>query len=281
MGGDIEIRGLPHSRRNELRLGLAFAFSWDEAHLEQGPDLDFDALYEAERSRCAFEDDVVVGTLAVFSMQMTVPGAILATAGTTGISVRPTHRRRGLLRRLMAAHFEEIRDRGEPLAALWASESSIYRRFGYGEAAKMCVQRIDRAHTALLPEARPEAGACRMVTQAEALELAPPVYDRARRERPGMMERSALWWKHAVLRDAVYDRRGGTPLRRVVYERDGRPEGYMLYRTRSKGETSQLLVLELIGATPEAERELYAVACGVDLVADIVFWNMPVDGPLP
>ena len=60
-----------------------------------------------------------------------------------------------------------------------------------------------------------EAGGCRMVTKEEALRLAPPVYDRVRRERPGMMERSPAWWKHTVLRDAFYDRRGGTPFRRA------------------------------------------------------------------
>jgi predicted acetyltransferase len=282
MSQELPIRALPFERRNELRVGTAYAFAWDEGLLGDEPDPDFDALYEADRSLCAFDRDVVVGTLTAFSLQMTVPGgAAVATAGTTAISVRPTHRRQGLLRRLMAAHLDDIRERGEPLSALWASESSIYRRFGYGEAVSLCTERIDRSHTALLASARPEAGRCRMVSADEALALFPGVYERARRQRAGTMVRSDLWWKHRVLRDAPYSRHGGTPLRRVVYERDGEARGYMLYRMRNKGETNELLVTELIGEDGEADRALYGVACGVDLVRDLVFWNRPVDCPLP
>lgn len=271
---------LPFERRNELRVGAAFAFAWDEGVLAEGPDPDFDALYEADRSRCAFDGDEVVGTLGAYSLEMTVPGACLPTAGTTAITVRPTHRRRGLLRGMMRAHFDEIRERGEPLSALWASESSIYRRFGYGEAALLSRERIDRPHTDLLPTARVDAGGCRMVDRDEAQARMPAVYDRARRERPGMMARSEGWWRHRVLCDRPYQRAGATPLRRVIYERDGEARGYLLYRTRNRGETNQLVVLELCGVDGEAESALYGVACGVDLVDDLIFWNQPADSPL-
>lgn len=271
---------LPFERRDELRLGTAYGFAWDEGALESGPDPDFDAVYEAERTRCAFDGDEVVGTLGAFSLEMTVPGAVVPTAGTTAITVRPTHRRRGLLRGMMQAHFEEIRERGEPLSALWASESSIYRRFGYGEAALLSRERIARPHTALLPSARVEAGRCRMVDRDEAQARMPGIYDRARRERPGMMARCDAWWRHRVLADRPYQRHGGTPLRRIVYERDGEPRGYLLYRMRHQGEAIQLLVIELCGVDGEAESALYQLACGVDLVEELVFWNQPADSPL-
>jgi predicted acetyltransferase len=278
---DLPIRPLPFERRDELRLGSAFAFSWDEGYLEDGPDEGFDALYEADRTRCAFDGDEVVGTLGVFSVEMTVPGRpAVPTAGTTAISVRPTHRRRGLLRRMMAAHFEEIRERGEPLSALWASESSIYRRFGYGEAASMSSEKIDRRDTAFREDVLPAEGRCRMIDKQEALALLPGAYALAQRRRPGMLARSADWWQHRVLRDAAWSRHGGTPLRRVVYEKDGEPRGYLLYRTREAGPKLHGLIIELIGADPDAEAALYQVACNIDLLDDLRFWNQPVDSPL-
>ncbi len=277
----LPIRPLPFARRNELRLGHAFAFGWDEGHLDAGPDADFDALYETDRTRCAFDGDTVVGTVGVYSLQMTVPGgAAVPTAGTTAIAVRPTHRRRGLLRRLMTAHFDEVRERGEPLSALWASDSGIYRRFGYGEAAGRSSDKIDRAHTALLDVEAPAGGQCRMIDKDEAQRLLPGAYDRARLQRPGMMARSEDWWESRVLKDAVWSRNGGTPLRRVIYEREGVAYGYLLYRTRNERTNMHALVIELVAADGDAERALYRLACNIDLVADVTFWNQPVDSPL-
>src|SRR4029078_8522579 len=60
------------------------------------------------------------------------PRGALPCAATTVVGVAPTHRRRGVLRSMMRAHLDDAHERGEPLAALWASEETIYGRFGYG-----------------------------------------------------------------------------------------------------------------------------------------------------
>jgi len=275
----VEIRPLEFERRNELRVGLAFAFHWDEGELGDEPDPDFDALYEADRTRCAFEGDEVVGTLTAFSLDLRVPGGSLPAAGTTAVTVRPTHRRRGLLRALMAAHFEDVRERGEPTAALWASESGIYRRFGYGAATWLEQCRIDRSDTAFAEPAT-SPGSCRMVDADEALAAVPRIYERVSEQRPGMMARSPAWWRHRVLRDAPYQRDGGTPHRRVLYQEDGEPRGYLLYRTR-RGTQQQAVVQEILGMDAAASVALYRLACSVDFVETVLFPNEPLDGPLP
>ena len=71
----------------------------------------------------------------VFPFGLTVPGGALPCAGVTVVGVLPSHRRRGLLRRMMDAQLRDVRERGEPIAALWASEETIYGRFGYGLAS--------------------------------------------------------------------------------------------------------------------------------------------------
>ena len=53
--------------------------------------------FEADRSLAALDDTVpggdrIVGTTGVYSLRMTVPGAVLPVAGVTAVSVLPTHR---------------------------------------------------------------------------------------------------------------------------------------------------------------------------------------------
>ena len=77
----------------------------------------------------------VVATAGAFPFRLTVPGgAQVGVAAVTVVTVQPTHRRQGLLRQMMDEQLDDVARRGEPLAALTASEASIYERFGYGIA---------------------------------------------------------------------------------------------------------------------------------------------------
>src|SRR3954451_15035073 len=90
-----------------------------------------------ERMHAAFEEGEIVGGAGAFSFDLSVPGGSLPCAGVTVVGVSPTHRRRGVLRAMMRAQLDEVHERGEPIAALWASEETIYGRYGYGIAAWM------------------------------------------------------------------------------------------------------------------------------------------------
>src|SRR5262245_60028147 len=107
-------------------------------------------IFELERMHAAFDDDgSIVGGAGAHSFRMTVPGGdSLPTAGVTVVGVLPTHRRRGILRSLMRAQLDDVRTRGEPLATLFASEETIYGRYGYGLASLYLLFEIDSAHTA-------------------------------------------------------------------------------------------------------------------------------------
>ena len=95
----------------------------------------FTDLLPLERMHGAWSNGTIVGGAGAFPFNLTVPGGELPTAGVTVVGVLPTHRRRGVLRSLMRAQLDDAHERGEPLAALWASEESIYGRFGYGLAS--------------------------------------------------------------------------------------------------------------------------------------------------
>ena len=93
--------------------------------------------HEMDRDIAAFENGQMVGTSGAYSSRITVPGGdSIPVAAVTDVAVLPTHNRRGIGTMLMRDQLERIRDRGEIGAALWASESIIYGRWGYGMAVQ-------------------------------------------------------------------------------------------------------------------------------------------------
>ena len=94
----------------------------------------FSRVLKPERMHVAEEDGRIVGGASAFEFRFTVPGAILPAAGVTIVGVLPTHTRRGVLTQLMRAQLNDVHERGESIAVLWASEETIYGRFGYGMA---------------------------------------------------------------------------------------------------------------------------------------------------
>eukprot|EP00913_Durusdinium_trenchii_P013360 g12541.t1 len=237
----------------------------------------FRKTFEHDRLRAAFDGDQIVATFGTFSLQLTVPGNVLPTAGTTVVTVLTTHRRRGILRKMMTEHLHEAHENGEPLAALWASESSIYGRFGYGTASRLTAMKLEKPY-ARLREPVDIAGTMRLIDRDEAHELLPEIYDRVVRSRPGMYRRTPGWWKNRALHDPESRRNGGSAHRRVVHTRDGRPVGYVLYRT--KRDPNEAIVVEMIAEDVAAEKALWQYLFGIDLIETIRYWNQPVDDAL-
>ena len=93
------------------------------------------ATMPVDRTVVAVEDGRFVGAAGAWPFDVTIPGGELPCPGVTWVGVLPTHRRRGVLTAMMRFQLDDIHARGEPLAALWASESLIYGRFGYGISA--------------------------------------------------------------------------------------------------------------------------------------------------
>ena len=236
-----------------------------------------------ERMHAAFDGDRIVGGAGAFPFRLTVPGGPVACGGVTVVGVLPTHRRRGVLTAMMRAQLEDVRDRGEPVAALWASEEVIYRRFGYGLASLAGEMQLARGYAGLRvpPDGSTTA---RLVSLADAASLLPPLYDRIRLVTPGMMSRTADWWETRNLADPP-DRRGGGGEKNVlVVDLDGEPAGYALYRLHSKFEqgsaAGHLQVIEALGTGPVATRELWRVLLELDWTATVEASLLPVDHPL-
>jgi predicted acetyltransferase len=244
----------------------------------------FDALFELDRTFAAFDGDDIVGTCAGYSLGVTVPGgAEVPMAGTTIITVQPTHRRQGVLRALMDRHLADIEAHEEPLAGLWASETSIYGRFGYAPATYRHRALIDAKSI----EPRAPVGrkpVVRFLDPSEAGPVIRSLYTKARPGRPGMLTRSEAWWTHRHLADPESWRGKKSRLRFVLAEEAGSPLGYATYRQKDSWDdftsTGEVHVSEIVATTAEARHALWGFLTNIDLFPTVEWWNMPLDDPL-
>ena len=220
-----------------------------------------------DRVHVAVEGGKFVGVAAAHAFSMTIPGGELPAAGVIWVAVLPTHRRQGVATGLMRHQLDDLRDRGEPLAILWAAESLIYGRFGYGIAAPVHEMDALKSRFAFRDDPGP-VGSTRLVTRDEAAELFPPVYERVRTTRPGMVSRSPVYWYEERLY-AGPGPPGTSPRYFVVFELNAVPEGYATYRVRDKWEDGlaqgAVLVVEAMGTSLVATREVWRYLFGIDL----------------
>lgn len=248
-------------------------------HHATDDDLD-DARTQAELDRtiAAYDEGRPVGVAAAITLEITTPGgATVPGAGLTDIGVLPTHRRRGVLTALMAAHLAAGRARGEPVSALVASEGGIYNRFGYGVATLAAAVELDPRRSAFLgPVNLP--GELRLLGPEEAAMLLPEVYDRYRRRQPGEVSRGERFW------DVLLRARQG-PTFTVAHEApDGDVGGYAIYRVREAWPHGvpafEVDVDELVTPSPAVRAALWRFLLDLDLAGTVRCGNVPVDEPL-
>src|SRR3954451_1819077 len=241
----------------------------------------FTQVLPVDRMHAAFEDGEIVGGAGAFPFDMSVPGGSLPCGGVTVVGVYPTHRRRGVLRALMDAQLADIHERGEPIAALWASEETIYGRFGYGLAAWAGEITIAREWSAFAQPLE-RRGRVRFVEADEAATLFPPVWSALHAQRPGVFERTEAWWTLRRLR--VPDEEKSNPKRLVVLELDGEVQGYAVFKSQMGFDggvsTSTLDVPEAIATTPQAWAELWRFLLDIDWQATVKTSLLPPDHPL-
>ncbi len=264
----IEFRAIEPDEFDSLRKCLGLAFG-----AEPNPDDHrLRTCLPLHRTRCGFDDGQMISTSAAFELDMTIPGGIVACGGTTIVSVAPTHRRRGVMSRMMRAHLDDVREHEEPIAALWASDSAIYGRFGFGCAAICHDIEIDRRHVGFHRLA-PDPGPVRVVEVSEAAQLIPTFYEGARLDVPGFFARTGDWWEQFRFADLEKDRRGRTAFRYVVVDGDAGITGFAQYRAKSEflegHGAGKVSVRDLMGSTPAAWAALWSYLLNHDLVAKI------------
>ncbi|GGX28869.1 UPF0256 protein [Streptomyces malachitofuscus] len=243
------------------------------------------AQFTPGRSLGAFDGGRCVATFRSFAQELTaVGGASVAADAVTNVTVAPTHRRRGLLSRMMAQDLAAAKERGDVVATLIAAEYPIYGRYGFGPATSTTEWTIDVPRSGLDPRwAGPEDGGRIDLVDAEGVrKLGPELHERLRRAQPGAVSRDELWWR--ITTGAVrFHPTFHEPFHAVYRSAGGEVEGMVAYTADDNwGDAKQPLntarVKWLTAVTPAAERALWRYLCSVDWVVKVRSgWRAPDD----
>ena len=273
---DLTIRAIqPDELETFLRvLVRAFHDRYEDEDLEMERQIS-----EPDRYFAAWEGEEIVGTAGACSTRLTVPGRrTLVAPGITAVGVLPSHRRRGINTRLMGALLDQAAERDEPLAYLWASESSIYGRYGFGMGSLCAELEMPTDRSAFVHGIAIE-GRVRALPRDQALPLMRPVFDAVAASRPGMFVIDDDWWTWLF---AERKRDEDEPVFFAVHEDDdGTPDGFAVYKVKERWihgvSGNELRVQHLIGSSPTATAALWRYLLDVDLIATIKAWDRPVD----
>lgn len=238
----------------------------------------------------AFDGQRCVATFRSFPKEITVPGGgVLDADAISAVTVTATHRRQGLLSRMMTRELAAAVDRGQALAILIAAEWPIYGRFGFGPASRYSDVEVDTTRAALRPDA-PDVDAGGRVDLVDSDELASEaaaLYERLRPLYPGLLDRPDYWWEEAVGR-RVHPRKPYRPSFHALYrDADGVTTGAVVYRVEDTDQWprgiphARLVVDGLFAADPAARAALWRYCLSVDWVRTVTAGRRPPDEPLP
>jgi predicted acetyltransferase len=215
---------------------------------------------------------------------MRVPGAMAAAAGVSMVAVLPSHRRRGALTGLMRRQLDDIAERGEAIAALFASETEIYGRYGYGRASWHLFLKLGRGYGRLAATAPADPALRLRIAEPRSVHAEMgKVYELAMAERPGLYARTEPWWER-LTHDPDSD---ADPIMRcVLAEDDSGPRGYALFTSEGRWEQGAFLpdgemdLHESIATDPAAAAAVWADLLSRDLITTFRLHMRPVDDPL-
>lgn len=239
-----------------------------------------EVMADHHHPQAAFVDGKLVGGSAMLSLAITVPGLRpVPFGGVTATGVIATHRRRGLLRAMMQAMFDEALGRGEPLAALSASEGGIYGRFGFSPATMRVRWELERSDARFI-DAEPPAGSLELVDAATARQAWPQIHEQIRCRQVGELTPQPDQW--AGLTDEGAGA-GGPTWYLVHRDAHGSLDGVANFRLpwSPLPEHAGTLVVDGFQAlTTDAYRAMWMLLTDFDLTRKVVAPSRPTDEPL-
>ena len=259
--------------RNSVRAGFGDRISEEESIFMR------DHRAEIDRMLSCIDDGEIVGTGGADSFEMTLPGGNqVPVAGVAYITTAPTHRRRGIQRSIMDRIHRDSRVRGDAASILWASMGHLYGRYGYGNAIPSHDWTIRQAHTRF-EFASEFNGEFRVLKRDEALPLMEQVYETARLERPGMIDRRTKRWQYEI-----HPKRNADDFF-LIYLKAGEPKAYAQYAFETNPTTNDEFALRIdVNEAVSTDRASYTAIWRFlfdePLAYDIVAHNRPLDDPI-
>ena len=235
-----------------------------------------------EWTLCAFAGNRLAATYATLPLTTRANGKAAAMGGVTTVATAPEYRRRGLLREITSRAFAVQHEAGQSVAALWASQSAIYQRYGYSSATIQTGYRIDTADLNLLSRAS-EAMSVSRGSLADLMPDIKAVYRSFIAPRSLYLHRSGPLWQSNVLNDSGSNQ----PIQTAVCrDAAGQPRGYVVYtlqdgKVNHRARNQLLEIRDLVAEDADAYLAIWEFLAKHDLVGAISWQRAPLDDPLP
>ncbi|MEU0148996.1 GNAT family N-acetyltransferase [Streptomyces sp. NPDC006288] len=249
------------------------------------------AHMDLARVQGVFDAGRCVATFRSFAQELTVVGGAKVPADAiTAVTVTPTHRRRGLLSRMMARDLAAAKERGDVVASLIAAEYPIYGRYGFGPAAWAAEWEIDVPRAGLDPRTpvplEKDGGRIELVEGADVRKLGPELHDRLAARQHGVVSRDERWWQRGTGVDVPAFETWTEPFHAVYRSPDGEADGLITYRADDhwgdgKQPLNKATVAGMIAVTPAAERALWRFVCSIDWITTVRTGYRAPDDLLP
>ncbi len=209
-----------------------------------------------------------VATYASFDKTLNAGLEMLPLRMITDVTTSATHRRRGLLRRLIEDDLDDAVAQGVPVAALTASEATIYGRWGFGPATFGQTVEVD-ASTGFALRSFTDPGRVELIEPAEAWPHVKGVFDTFHARQRGSVEWPS---QYEDIHTGAYDfndRGTNGKVRSAVHlAADGTVDGFVLF---TPGEEKSTKVEEMVALTPAAQLSLWSFLADMDHVKKVTF----------
>lgn len=223
---------------------------------------------------------VPVATFAHFDKTLNAGHEMLPLRMITDVTTSPAHRRRGLVRRLMEDCLADAVATGIPVAALTASEATIYGRWGFGAATFAQKVEVNTGPRFAL-RAFDDPGRVELIEPPDSWPIVKGVFDRFHAANRGSVDWPQFY---EVLHTGAYDFNDGGPdkkLRGVVHlDGDGTVDGVALYKADGRGDERKIDVTEMMALTTTAGLALWRFLGGIDMTQKVTFGLAHPDDPL-
>jgi predicted acetyltransferase len=215
------------------------------------------------------EDGRVLAGLGVYPFGQLFGGRSVALGGIAGVGVAAEARGRGLARTAVVETLEELRAHGTPLAGLFASTTTLYRRCGFEQAGARLTY---RAPVASLPPGD-RTPACTRIPPDQHARLH-PLYARRAATWSGHLDRNAAMWERLV------QPAGATCFIYLLGPSDA-PEGYVVFTQRSNDALHfDVLLAEAVLLTRAAAQRMLALMFDLRSLACDLVWTSCTSDPL-
>ncbi len=273
----IEIRPAKPEEFDQLGDLTSYAYA---GKIGDGPDNRVTTSNRPEWSLCAFDGPRLVSGYSTIPFTMRANGTAVPMGGVSTVGTLPEYRRRGLVRRITIRAFADMRERGQAIASLWATQAAIYQRYGYGMVSVLRDYRVDITDI----DFHDDDGGASAVERLDAdtgYDLIKQVYIAFIAHRMCYLHRGRPLWLNNTFDES--DAEGPIHIA-LSRDGDGAPDGYMVYTLRHGGRDhpsrpQEFTIRDLAWLTPGAYRSLWRFVKRHDLVGSVRWRNAPLDDP--